>query len=134
MSAPEPDAAPKDLTLSVRFNAQTLTALRNLRRDFFVAAAVNAVPFAANLTWVTGFANDLSGKFGLCALGTAVTAAGIAAGRYLGGAGGALIDAMRGNKDGRCRQSLATVGGSLSGVAAWTAYHSGLWALGMGGP
>lgn len=122
----------KDVTLSVRFNNNVWQGLKKIGRDILVSAGLNAASFAANFMPVTDFAQSLSGKFALAAIGTAVTAAGITAGRYVGGVAGAGIDALTHNTEGKYRKTGATIGGTIVGAGTFLTYQSGLWALAAG--
>ena len=122
----------KDVMLSVHFNNTVWNGLKKIGRDILVSAGLNAASFATHLLPVTDFAQSLSEKFALCALGTGVTAAGITAGRYVGGAVGAAIDAVTHNSEGKHRKTGATVGGTIVGAGTFLTYQSGLWALAGG--
>lgn len=122
----------KDVTLSVHFNNSVWNGLKKIGRDILVSAGLNAASFVTHALPVTDFARSLSEKFALCALGTVVTAAGITAGRYVGGVAGAGIDALTHNTEGKHRKTGATIGGTIVGAGTFLAYQSGLWALAGG--
>ena len=127
-----PAASDKNISVTLSFNRKAVDALKKIGRDLLISGGLNVVSFATNALPVASFGNTLSEKFGLCAVGTAVTAAGITAGRYIGGAVGSAVDAVAHNTEGKYRKAFATAGGTLGGAGTFLTYQSGLWALAAG--
>lgn len=104
--------------------------VRKLGHDLTISAFFNACAFVAHtLPALVGGNNTLGGIFAKSAeslgVGTVVLAAGIAAGRYIGGAAGMAVDALAHRDDGKFRKIFATAGGTIMGTAAFAAYEVG---------
>ncbi len=122
----------KNISVTLSFNRKAVDALKKVGRDLLISGGLNIVSFATDALPVASFGHTLSEKFGLCAIGTAVTAAGITTGRYIGGGVGSAVDAVTHNTEGKYRKAFATAGGTLGGAGTFFTYQSGLWALAAG--
>ena len=114
-------------TLTLKFNDKSIKAIKAIGRDLAVSAGINALTFATGVTNMPDFSSSLSQSFAFAAIGIAAVAAGITAGRYIGGGTGALLD--KSGLTSEAQKTGAIIGATLTGAATHLVYHSGLWVM-----
>jgi hypothetical protein len=114
-------------------------AAMKVGRDFIISTFLNGFAFVSltlpsvDLSALEGHSHEiLSGMFNHFAAGTALTTAGMTAGRYIGGAIGMGIDRLTDHDDGHYRRKFAGYAGAAAGLTTMVVYNTGLWK--PGGP